>query len=442
MPEDSRRTMGDPFTDGSLGTIFRFDPDNPDRVTSRESTSLEFKESFNWNNNAKYARTMAGFANNHGGYIVFGVANKPRRAIGMQSTRFDDIDPADIAEFLNSVLSPEIEWDQHAHAVGEKRFGLLYVWESDDKPLVAIRNAGSELREAEIYYRYRGRTEKIKYPELKRLLEEKRAREEALWLQHITQIAEMGVQDAAILDLRSGRAAARGGTILIDESLVPQLEAMASGSPTRAGEAQLLIQGRAIPRGFIRPIREVPTPMVIASEDIIRAFLEQRQVMAPEQYGRQICFEPSGYLPVYYFAHLAELDLVGLQELVKATKSRRRAKAKLLERVSAMDDHSCGIPTDASAHSEAKRRWLADIENECVNLEVPAAELRRFLRAICVLDADEIDTEYLFPVLLRLFEDHYEDRTGYIAQNLRTALCHLDRVLYRPRIEGADDGEE
>jgi hypothetical protein len=438
----SKHATRDPFSDKNLGLIFKFDSAKPDRVLSRESTSLEFKEAFNWSNNSKYAKTMAGFANNSGGYIVFGVANRPRRAVGMRNARFDDIDPADIAEFLNSVLSPEIQWDQHAHAIGESRFGLLYVWESDDKPVVAIRNAGSELREAEIYYRYRGRTDKMKYPELKRLLEEKRAREEALWLQHITQIAEMGVQDAAILDLRSGRAAARGGTILIDESLVPQLEAMASGSPATAGRAQLLIQGRAIPRGFIRPTKAVPTPMVIASEDIIRAFLEQQHVFAPEQYIRQICFEPSGYLPVYYYSHLAELSLSEVRDLVRGTKSRRRAKGKLLERLSGADDHSCAAPTDSSDHSKAKRRWLADIKRERVNLEVPAAELRRFLRAICTLDTDEIDTNYLFPVLLNLFEEHYEDKTGYIAQNLRTALCHLDRVLFRPQIEEGHDGEQ
>jgi len=340
------------------------------------------------------------------------------------------------------VLSPEINWDQHIYELDGKEYGLLYIWESSDKPVMAVRNAGSDVKEAEIYYRYRGRTEQIKYPELKRLLDEKRAREEALWLQHITQIAEMGVQDAAILDLRSGRARARGGTILIDESLVPQLEAMASGSATGAGEAQLLIQGRAIPRGFIRPVREVPTPMVIASEDIIRAFLEQRQVLAPEQYIRKICFEPSGYLPVYYYAHLAELNLPELRDLVRATKSRRRAKTKLLERVSGTDDHSCAAPTGSSPHSEAKRRWLAAIERQSVDLNVSSTELRRFLRAICILDAEEIDVEYLFPMLLQLFEEHYEDRTGYIAQNLRTALCHLDRILFRPLMEGARDGNE
>jgi len=439
MADLARRASSDPFSDDVLQAIFRIDPDHSDRLTSRESTWLEFKKAFNWSNNGEYAKTMAGFANNRGGYIVFGVGNRPREMIGLQNDRFDEIDASDITQFLNSVLSPESSWDQHVHKVEEKRFGLFYVWESGDKPVVAIRNAGTDLKEAEIYYRYRARSEKIKYPELKRLLEEKRAREEKLWLQHITEIAEIGIQDAAILDLQSGAGRARGGKILIDESLVPQLQAIGAGEPS---QAELRIEGRAIPKGFIRPIREVPTPMVIASGDIIRAFLLQRQVASPEQYIRQICFEPSGYLPVYYFAYLATLNLQGLQELVKSTKSRRGAKTKLLERVTGSDDYSRPIPTDSSPHSQAKRQWLSHIEAQTVNLDVSVTELRRFLRTLCILEADEVDTEYLFPVLLRLFEDHYEDRVGYIAQNLRTALCHLDRVLFRSRIEGVDDGEE
>jgi hypothetical protein len=435
MTEHPARGHGNLFTDEALRAIFKIDPSHPDRLVSRESSWLEFKQAFNWNNNAKYSKTMAAFANNKGGYIVFGVGNKPRKLLGLTNERFDDIDPAEISEFLNSVLSPEINWDQHIYELDGKEYGLLYIWESSDKPVMAVRNAGSDVKEAEIYYRYRGRSERIKYPELRRLLEEKRASEEALWLQHITQIAEIGTRDAAILDLHSGKAHARGGTVLIDESLVPQLRAVASGDREDSERAVLHIEGRAIPTDFIRPIREVATPMVISSADIIRAFLRQEKVTAPEQYIKQICLEPSGYLPVYYFAYLARLDIEYLRELVKDTKSRRRAKQKLLQRVYGTDDHSCVPPVGSSVYSEAKRRWLKRIEQHSIALDVSTAELRRFLRAICILEPHEIEAEYLFPVLLKLFEDHYEDRTGYIAQNLRTTLCHLDRVLYRPRVE-------
>ena len=431
--------QGNPFTNEALRAIFRIDPTHPDRLVSRESSWLEFKQAFNWNNNAKYAKTMAAFANNRGGYIVFGVGNKPRKLLGLTNERFNDVDPAEISGFLNSVLSPEIDWDRHIHKIGDKQFGLLYVWESSDKPVVAVRNAGSDVKEAEIYYRYHGRSERIKYSELRRLLEEKRASEEELWLQHISQIAKIGIEDVAILDLQSGKARAGGGTVLIDDSLVPQLRRIAAKPTDEQRSAELRIEGKIIPSGFIRPVREVPKAMVISSGDIIRAFLRQERVASPEQFIRQICFESTGYLPVYYFATLAGLNLARLEELVDQTTSRKPSKTKLLERVRGPDDYSCTIPNNSSAETRAKRAWLERIERQNIDLRVSDRELRRFLRTICTLDAGQIDIDYLFPLLLAVFEEHYEDRGNYLADRLRRTICHVDRVLYRPLLEGGEE---
>ena len=46
-------------------------------LKSRESNTVEFKESFNKNSTAKYAKTMASYSNNRGGYIIFGVKDNP-----------------------------------------------------------------------------------------------------------------------------------------------------------------------------------------------------------------------------------------------------------------------------------------------------------------------------------------------------------------------------
>lgn len=58
---------------------------------SRESARVEFKESFNKGNTAKYANTMAAFANNNGGYIIFGVKDAPRFVIGLKSNNFENL---------------------------------------------------------------------------------------------------------------------------------------------------------------------------------------------------------------------------------------------------------------------------------------------------------------------------------------------------------------
>ena len=52
---------------------------------------LEFKESFNLGNMDEYAKTMAAFANNRGGIIIFGVKDNPRIPIGIRKEKFDNI---------------------------------------------------------------------------------------------------------------------------------------------------------------------------------------------------------------------------------------------------------------------------------------------------------------------------------------------------------------
>mgnify|MGYP002627971886 CR=1 FL=1 len=43
---------------------------------------------------AKYAKTMAAFANRDGGYIIYGVKNNPRIVVGMRDNIFDEYDDA------------------------------------------------------------------------------------------------------------------------------------------------------------------------------------------------------------------------------------------------------------------------------------------------------------------------------------------------------------
>jgi hypothetical protein len=59
-------SISSPFTPEILAEIFKTSLETPDRLLSRESGWLEFKESYNWNSWPEYARTLAGFANAEG----------------------------------------------------------------------------------------------------------------------------------------------------------------------------------------------------------------------------------------------------------------------------------------------------------------------------------------------------------------------------------------
>jgi len=98
------------FTDEVLHRIFSFESELSDRFTSRENGKLEFKESFDMGSADKYAKTAAAFANEQGGYIVFGVKDSPRQMIGLKSQNFENFDVGKLTAALSEWLCPEIEW--------------------------------------------------------------------------------------------------------------------------------------------------------------------------------------------------------------------------------------------------------------------------------------------------------------------------------------------
>lgn len=226
--------------------IFFFHPTICNRIVARESSWLEFKESFNWLSRDKYARSMAAFANVKGGYIVFGVKNLPRELVGLQSDNFENTDEAKITGYLNDVLLPEIEYEKFTIQVSGKIVGILSLSQSRNKPIVCRKNDG-DLKDAEIYYRYNARSEKIKYPELKILLEEIKKEERKSWMEHFERISRIGPRDAAILDVIDGTISGRGGTLVIDKKLIPKLKFINSGSFRESGKPVLRLIGDVKP---------------------------------------------------------------------------------------------------------------------------------------------------------------------------------------------------
>lgn len=195
-------------------------------IKSRESSSLEFKESFNFSNMDDYAKTMAAFANNKGGIIIFGVKDNPRIPIGIQKEKFDNIKQEKVTGYLIEYFSPEIEWDIGITEVDGKYFGYIYAHEAYNKPIVCKKNNG-DLKSGEIYYRYRGQSRKIEFSELRKIIDEIRENEKRLWMEHVEKIAQIGPQNIAFIDLIKGSIETQklnGSKLIIDRSLLDDLK--------------------------------------------------------------------------------------------------------------------------------------------------------------------------------------------------------------------------
>lgn len=213
---------------------------------AREGISTEFKESFNWINRDRYAKSMSAFANNKGGYLIFGVMDKPRTLVGISSKNFEDMDESIITSYLNSVFSPEIMYTKFTENINGKTVGIIYTYFSDQKPIVAIKNDGA-IREAEIYHRYNARSEKIKYPELKNLFEATRESERKSWINLFEKVSKIGPSNTAIMDIVKGTIEGERNSLLIDNKLIPKLKFIKEGKFSENGKPTLKLIGNVKP---------------------------------------------------------------------------------------------------------------------------------------------------------------------------------------------------
>lgn len=429
----------DPFAQENLNEIFKKSPMSSERLLSRESSCLEFKESFGWSSLPKYLKTSAAYANTKGGYIVFGIANRPhllRGLTGENLNSFENMDPEKMSNHFNEHFSPEIKWTIHEFELEGKIFGLLYIYESDDKPIVCIKEVGKELKECDIFYRYRGRTERIKYPELKMILESKRENEQRLWMRHLEKIARIGVREAGIFDLHTGSVTGTGGSFLIDESLLSQLSFIKEGEFSEIeGDPVLKLVGTLKPlSGMIngKPVKHIIKTKGIRTSDIVLSMLGQENMPDPKEYIKQICFETTAYLPVYYYIKKSGTALPKIIEMLDGVISRSPTRGKLINRLKTLKTQQLPIPDVNNISANKKREYKQMILERQIDETVDGQDLIYCLQAIRNLQKDEIlsNSEYVRELLRIWFNKHYASAKGQLADNLRRAICWIDEALY------------
>ena len=229
--------------------IFAFHPDIPYRITSRENNTVELKEIFEWDNKERrnrYAKTICAFANTKGGFMIFGVKDKPRQFIGLQDEQFEKLDEADISSHLSNTLSQEIIFSKFVCRVQDRQVGVLYIEKSKHKPVMCIKDS-EHFNEADIYYRYNSRTKKIGHIELNALLNEVKSDINEEWMDLMKNIALIGPDNTAILDIPKGKITKGNGTFMIDEKLIKKLQFIKEGRFREGGHPTLKLIGKIMP---------------------------------------------------------------------------------------------------------------------------------------------------------------------------------------------------
>jgi hypothetical protein len=240
------------------------DVDNRGYLKARERNDLEFKANFG--DIREYLKTCAGFANNKGGYLIFGIKNLPHELLGMTNQRFNKLDPADITQVFNKFFEPYIDFEigvvNHQH----KQFGFLYIHQSGEKPIICKSNNNeSDITLGDIYYRYRGRSEKIRFNDLKRIIQVQVDSINQRWMQLFKNASNAGIENVSVLNTKNGELNVGLGSqkVLVDQSILQKLKLIkegefdeVKGAPTLrvVGEVHGVIGTHTIDTNSRRPI--------------------------------------------------------------------------------------------------------------------------------------------------------------------------------------------
>lgn len=434
--------IDNPLSADKLTSLFRTSNKDSLRIINREGSTIEFKESYNHAGMAQYFKTIAAFANNSGGYIIFGVGDKPRRLLGLKGKNLSQFEELKVEEFTKNLLdyfSPEIRWEHCTFEFKEMSFGVIYTYPLNKKPCVCKKayeapNPKYTLKEGDIFYRYGGRSERIRYEELSAIIENARKTEEQLWLEFARRAAKIGIENACLLDLETGKITGNGGSVVIDEELLSKIAFIKEGEfvETKGKPALRLIGDvKDFSTGKI-VVKETTRKVVKAIEpsDIIKAFLGGLTVDEPMEYIRSICSATTGNYPFYFLLQQANSSPSEAIKTIEAITARGTAKKGLLERLNGrrISQSSTSKSTNPSSVKKEKYRqaWLS----EKVNLVKD--ELTYCVNALLSLGAEDVlvHEHYIRAELLILFEEYYEAAKSTLASNIRKAICRVDEVIY------------
>ncbi len=238
----------------------------------REGQELEFKEQFNLAGLADYFRDFAAFANNRGGYLIFGIKDSPRVPSGLRDSaleQFEKVDPEKITGYLLEIFSSDIRWSQATVKIGDRSFGVWRVDEAQAKPIIAKKDEGKEqvIKNGEVYYRYAGRTQKIQFAELEAIINHRVKRNNDQWLDLMKKIGRAGPQNAAILDTERSLIEKDESRILVlDEDLAQKLKFVKQGKfVEKDGDATLRLVGDVVPVDKVEVVQKV-------KEDLLKSY--------------------------------------------------------------------------------------------------------------------------------------------------------------------------
>ncbi|MEQ8267792.1 MAG: ATP-binding protein [Parvibaculum sp.] len=415
LPRDTR-TLRSMFKDTGAGWI----------AVSSESDQIEYKKSFQLRPDHRFSdivRSIAGLANNKGGYIFIGVEDRTFKVTGLSDENFLKMDPAEINRTLASALDPVPHVTKSTIHVGGLDVGVLNVEKHGHPPVVAIKNIASDIKEGAIYYRYVGETRSIKSGELHQIIA---AREQGAIANFFKRMSRVAAGSDATLNLDTGEVTGKNARFVIDESLLPRIQFLREGNfRDTDGDPTLKLVGDvetigSSSRAKTRIIRDTVTP-----DAVVRNFLTGGSIEQPIQYIHAHAHCQRRWLPLWYYVKLSGAPIAEIVRDMRSLRATYPSNRDLCLR---------RLQKKESAFKAATGKHIdicKSLANGNFHIPRDGPDDLAFANAVIGLPNKMSDAEVLKPILLAALERTESDIGGSRRSYIYRAACRLDELLYR-----------
>lgn len=337
----------DPLAPATLKALFENIRKGTWRLLGNETDRVECKETFHPRGN--WLRAMAALANNQGGYILFGVRDNDAEAgqlvvVGMRDDLLFTTDPLVLTRRIRSTFDPTPAFQVGRVKFGKKVVGVIHVDQHPARPVVATKQDG-DVAEGDIYYRYPGQSLKIKYSDLRTLLDERDARVRAELQPMLNRLIQLGPGRAMVADLAANELTDGRRTIRIDKELAEKLTFIKEGHfVEKAGAPALRLVGDVHVGAGEPAIKKG----IVNRGEMLADFIDDTSRADPVDYLRFAIEMSNGeWLPVRHFARLAGMDDARLMAFIDESGGRQANKKTFRNRVTDADaafQQAAGVP--------------------------------------------------------------------------------------------------
>lgn len=354
-----------PMGKAALADMFEKQAGGTWRFKHGESDRHECKLDFGFKHAGKWLRAVAALANNVGGYIVFGVRDKKitggnidpdsYTVSGLKSSEFANADPADFSKRIKAAFDPTPKVELAILDLEGTSVGIMYVHQHGSRPIIAQNGDGDQVKEGDIFFRYPGQSSRIKYSDLRSILDERDRQSREQILPMVEKLLQLGPRDAMVADLAAGVLSSEKRSIVIGEDLLEKIKFIREGEfNEKAGDPTLKLvgdvqavdgSGSVVHKAFVTPA------------DLLEEFLHLKSPHDPKEYIRCAVEGGNGsWLPMHYYARKAGLSTDELATFIMAAKAsdnrRQTYRDRAIGKISAFHK-SGGQPELTKAEIEA-----------------------------------------------------------------------------------------